>query len=68
MSALWQLPAHAWIDRLARREVSVRESVDAQIARVGFVEGVRGAVEPFDAHGRRHGHGGERGARELEPR
>lgn len=37
MSALWQLPAHAWIDRLARREVSVRESVDAQIARVEAV-------------------------------
>ena len=37
MSALWQLPAHAWIDRLTRREVSVRESVDAQIARIEAV-------------------------------
>lgn len=34
MSALWQLTAHEWIDRLARREVSSRESVDAQIARI----------------------------------
>lgn len=37
MSALWQLTAHEWIARLARNEVSVRESVDAQIARIDAV-------------------------------
>lgn len=37
MTALWELTAHEWIDRLARREVSVRESVDAQIARIEAV-------------------------------
>lgn len=37
MTALWQLPALEWIDRLARRDVSVRESVDAQIARIEAV-------------------------------
>ncbi|MBL0029203.1 MAG: amidase [Rhodanobacteraceae bacterium] len=37
MTALWQLSATEWRDRLARGEVSARESVDAQIERIEAV-------------------------------
>ena len=51
MNALWSLNAHDWIDRLARREVSARESVDAQIARIEAVNPAINAlvVDCFDA-------------------
>ncbi|MBK6728789.1 MAG: amidase [Xanthomonadales bacterium] len=37
MTALWQLTATEWCRRLARGEVSARESVEAQIARIEAV-------------------------------
>ena len=51
MSALWQLTATQWLQRLLRGEVSARESVDAQIARIEAVNPVINAlvVERFAA-------------------
>lgn len=54
MTALWQLSATEWRDRLARGDVSARESVDAQIERIETVNPAINAlvVARFD-HARR---------------
>jgi fatty acid amide hydrolase len=68
MDELWQLTATEWSQRLARREVSARESVDAQIARIEAVNAAINALvyprfelarREADALDERRGHGEE---------